>query len=403
MLVYGSTTVRERICRIGAMVRSAFEDFARIGHTAAYRAGRRGQGTGEQGARARSLTALKVAVAGADGIFTLADQIAVHPQAHRAARFAPFGAGIDEHPVESLSLCCLLDLLRARHHERAYTVRDLASAQHLRGAAQVGQPPVGAAADEYHVDRLIADRLASAQPHVRQRLVEYRVIARIRNRTRDGHHHAGIGAVGHHGFDLGAVEREFPIKLGARVARQCPPALERTLPAGAAWRSGASLEVRKRGLVRGDHAGARAGLDRHVAHGHALFHRQCANHRAAVFEYMAGTAGNPDPADDRQDQVLSRDRAAQCALDVERKGLRPPLQQALGREHVSDFGRTDAEGEGAEGPVRTGVAVAADQSLAGLREPELRTNDVNDAALAASEAEQLDAELSAVALQLRDL
>src|SRR5665213_3506490 len=150
-------------------------------------------------------------------------------------------------------------------------------------------------------------------------------------------------------------------------------------------------------------AGARAGLDRHVAHGHALFHRQRANHRAAVFEYMASTAGNPDPADDRQDQVLCRDRAAQCALDVERKGLRPPLQQALGREHVSDFGRTDAEGEGAEGPVRTGVAVAADQSLAGLREPELRTNDVNDAALAASEAEQLDAELSAVALQLRDL
>ena len=92
----------------------------------------------------------------------------------------------------------------------------------------------------------------------------------------------------------------------------------------------------------------------------------------------------------------SRSRAA----DFDRERLRPTLQQALRREHVADFGRADAEGEGAERAVRRRVTVAADDGLAGLRRAELGTDDVHDAALLAAEAEQLDAELAAVLFQL---
>ena len=74
--------------------------------------------------------------------------------------------------------------------------------------------------------------------------------------------------------------------------------------------------------------------------------------------------------------------------------LRLALQQALGGEHVADLGRADAEGEGAESAVRARVAVAANDGLAGLRDAELRPDDVHDAALLVLQAEQLDAELA---------
>ncbi len=111
----------------------------------------------------------------------------------------------------------------------------------------------------------------------------------------------------------------------------------------------------------------------------------------------------PMRADEREDQVLGGHAAAQRAVDVDREGLRPALQQALGGEHVADLGGADAEGEGAEGAVGAGVAVAADDGLAGLRQAQLRADDVHDAAQLVPQVEQLDAELRAVALQLRNL
>ena len=57
----------------------------------------------------------------------------------------------------------------------------------------------------------------------------------------------------------------------------------------------------------------------------------------------------------------------------------------------ADLGRADAEGERAEGAVRAGVAVAADDRHARLRAAELRPDHVHDAAPRVAEAEQLDA------------
>ena len=76
------------------------------------------------------------------------------------------------------------------------------------------------------------------------------------------------------------------------------------------------------------------------------------------------------------------------------EGPRLTLQQTLRREHMPDFSRADAEGEGAEGAVRARMAVAANNGLARLRDSELGPDDVHDAALLVAQAEQLDSELA---------
>ena len=103
----------------------------------------------------------------------------------------------------------------------------------------------------------------------------------------------------------------------------------------------------------------------------------------------------------REDQILGGDARRQLALDVDGESLRFALQQALGGEHVADFGAADAEGEGAECTVRARMAVAADDGHAGLCGAELRTDDVHDAAPRIAHAEQFDAEFGGIALELR--
>ena len=86
--------------------------------------------------------------------------------------------------------------------------------------------------------------------------------------------------------------------------RQCSTADPTPSPCGA---KRPALEIREGRLVGRDHAGACAGLDRHVADGHALVHRQRFDGRAAILDHVARAAGHADLADDREDQILGRD------------------------------------------------------------------------------------------------
>ena len=72
-------------------------------------------------------------------------------------------------------------------------------------------------------------------------------------------------------------------------------------------------------------------------------------------------------------------------------------------EHVFHFAGADAEGQRADRAVRGRVAVAADHGHAGLRQAQLRPDDVHDALMARMHAVVRDAELLAVLFQLRDL
>ena len=85
------------------------------------------------------------------------------------------------------------------------------------------------------------------------------------------------------------------------------------------------------------------------------------------------------------------------------EGFRRALQQALRGQHVLHFAGADAEGQRAERAVRGGVAVAADDGHAGLRESQLGADDVHDALAVAVDAQAADAEIGAVGFELREL
>jgi hypothetical protein len=161
--------------------------------------------------------------------------------------------------------------------------------------------------------------------------------------------------------------------------------------------------VFERARVGRDHAGARAGFDRHVADGHALVHRHGLDRRTAELEHVAGAAGDADLADDGEDQVLGRHAFGQPVHHIDCESLGLALQQALRGQYVADFGGADAEGESAERAVSRRVAVTANNGLAGLSKSEFGPDDVHDAAPAILEIEQFDAELGGVDLELLDL
>ena len=122
-----------------------------------------------------------------------------------------------------------------------------------------------------------------------------------------------------------------------------------------------------------------------------------------VLEDVAGAAADPDAADEVEDDVLRGDAGLEPAVDADLVGLRVALEQALGREDHLDLARADPEGERPERAVGRRVRVAADDRHAGLRQAELGADDVDDALAVRAEPVERDAELLAVALELRDL
>ncbi len=79
------------------------------------------------------------------------------------------------------------------------------------------------------------------------------------------------------------------------------------------------------------------------------------------------------------------------------------LGERLGREHVLDLARADAERERTERAVRRRVAVAADDGHAGLGQPLLRADDVHDPLQGVAHAVEADPELLAVRRKRLDL
>ena len=128
-------------------------------------------GRGQEGAPALALPPLEVAVGGRDGVLARLELVAVHGDAHRAARVAPLGARLGEDLVEPLGLGLGLDRPGAGDDQGA-DPGHLAPLHDGGGVAQVGDAAVGAGADEDHVDLLAGDGGAGGEPHVGQRLLE---------------------------------------------------------------------------------------------------------------------------------------------------------------------------------------------------------------------------------------
>ncbi len=193
------------------------------------------------------------------------------------------------------------------------------------------------------------------------------------------------------------------IEMRAFVALQRIPIAARRVPGLALGRSRPAFEIGIGLLVGGDHAGAGAALDRHVADCHAPFHGKRADGRAAELDDRAGAARRADLADDGEHDVLGGDALLKRAVHLDHEVLRLLLDQGLGCQHMLDLRGADAMRQRAEGAMRRRVAVAADDGRSRQREALLRPDDMDDALAAIGLVEILDAEIPGVHRQRLDL
>src|SRR5437879_13038066 len=83
--------------------------------------------------------------------------------------------------------------------------------------------------------------------------------------------------------------------------------------------------------------------------------------------------------------------------------LRHALRQRLRCQNMLDLRSANTEGQRAERAVSTSVAIAADDSHARLREPQLRANHMHNALLGRAHVEEANLEFAAIFLQRFDL
>ena len=196
------------------------------------------------------------------------------------------------------------------------------------------------------------------------------------------------------GVDLDlAIERRALVGLAARATRRGRPSARRDGPPPTrTWSSSGAIMP-----------ALPAALDRHVADRHAALHRERLDRGAGVLDDVAGSARDAHLADRAEDQVLGRDARAELTDVVDPHRARLRLAERLGGEHVLDLARADAEGQRAEGAVRGGVRVAADDRHPRLGDAELGADHVDDALMLGAQRVDGDAELLAVLLQGLDL
>ena len=87
---------------------------------------------------------------------------------------------------------------------------------------------------------------------------------------------------------------------------------------------------------------------------------QCFDHRAGIFDDMAGSPGGADMADDGEDYVLGGYANGAVAGHGDAHGFRARLPQRLGRQHVADIGGANAKRECSQCAMGGGMRIAAD-------------------------------------------
>ena len=155
--------------------------------------------------------------------------------------------------------------------------------------------------------------------------------------------HSGVGAPGDLRGDLGSVELYHLVVLCIGIAAQRLPVIDGNLKILPTRDKGTALQVSESRIIRRHHAGACATLDGHVADRHTPFHGKATNGVAGVLDDVAVAAGNPDLADDGQDDVLGRHPRGAPTVHLHQHRLGLELRKALRGQDVFHFAGADAE------------------------------------------------------------
>ncbi len=284
------------------------------------------------------------------------------------------------------------DRLRAGHHEQPNVRRDLPPVQDSGGLPQIADSRVRAAADEDHVHRPSPQHRPGLDAHVRARSLVLTPLG-YRRIDRDGH--PWIGPVRNHRRHRRGVDVQLSVEASILVAAQCAPARDARVPISPFRRARAAPEVFERLVVGRNHSRACAGLDRHVAEGHPLFHVERLDTWAVVFDDIPATDIHAPLPDNREREVFRRNPGPKAATDVNDHHPRLLLEQELRRQDVPHLRRADAEPERAEGSVRARMGISAHDRAPRKGEPQLRCDHVNDPVLARSRSEDTNSVLRA--------
>ena len=269
---------------------------------------------------------------------------------------------------------------------------------------KIAETAVGAAADEAHIHRRAGDRRTGLQIHVAVGLLRQGALVGL-GLFQGGHGliHADAlargDAPGHGGSDGRRIEAHLVVEHGVRATGQAAPPGHGLLPGLTARGEGAAAQVVERGLVGVDVAAAGPALDRHVAEGHALLHRERIDRRTGEFVGIAHAALDAEGADHVQHQILGVDAALQLTVHPDAPHLQLAHRQALAGQHVAHLTGADAERDRSEGAVGGGMGIAAGDGHARLGETKFGGDHVHDALTASAKAMQGDAVLGAVGLE----
>jgi len=146
---------------------------------------------------------------------------------------------------------------------------------------------------------------------------------------------------------------------------------------------GARFDVFPGDFVRRKDAVFRAGFDGHVGHGQPVGHGKPADGFARELHRGIESAVHADASDDVKNQVFSGNPFLQFAVD-DKFDRRRNLEPQFAREHGGgEIRAADAGGKSAQGAVGAGVAVRADDQVAGKNDALFRQQRVFDAHLSA--------------------
>ena len=282
----------------------------------------------------------------------------------------------------------------------------MASLRHRCRGLKIAQAAIGAAADEADIYRQTGDRGAGLQIHVAVGLFRQGPLIGL-GLLQGGHGLvnadalAGGDAPGDRRSNRSCVKAHFIVKDRVTAAGQATPPAHRLSPGLTARSERPALEVVEGDLIGIDVTATGAALNRHVAEGHALLHREGLNRWTGEFVGVTHTTLHPQGADDVQHQVLGVDPTLELTIHPDSADLELAHRQALARQHITHLTGADAKRNRAEGPVGRGVGVTAGHGHARLGQTQLGGNHVHDPLATAADAVQGDAVLGAVGLERR--
>ena len=111
------------------------------------------------------------------------------------------------------------------------------------------------------------------------------------------------------------------------------------------------MQIGKGGGVGVDVTAAGSTLNRHVAEGHPLLHRQRFNPGASKFIGVAHAPFHPEGANDVQNQILGIDPRLQLAVHPDAAHLELAHRQTLAGQHIPHLAGANAESDRPKGPM----------------------------------------------------